>query len=135
MLSCIVEEVATATPWYWHAVGYGGQIVFGSRFYVQWLASEKKRRSVVPVVFWWLSLIGGLLTLAYAIYRLEGPFIMANIGGPPIYARNLWLIHKARRQPPAGSSPVAGLAGGAGDGPPGDVSPGDGSPSAGASTG
>lgn len=123
MLSCIVEAVATATPWYWHAVGYGGQIVFGSRFYVQWLASEKKRRSVVPVVFWWLSLIGGLLTLAYAIYRLEGPFIMANIGGPPIYARNLWLIHKARRQSAANSSPAAATTGGTPDGRPGDGPP------------
>ncbi|MFY9345406.1 MAG: lipid-A-disaccharide synthase N-terminal domain-containing protein [Planctomycetota bacterium] len=101
MFADLVETVQQATPWYWHAVGYGGQIVFGSRFYVQWLHSEKHRRSVVPVLFWWLSLVGGLLTLAYAIYKLEGPFIMANIGGPPIYARNLWLIHRARLLPPA----------------------------------
>ena len=100
MLADFVEIVQQGTPWYWHAVGYGGQIVFGSRFYVQWLHSERHRRSVVPVLFWWLSLVGGLLTLAYAIYKLEGPFIMANIGGPPIYARNLWLIRKARGVPP-----------------------------------
>jgi len=97
MLADLTEVVQNTIPWYWHAVGYGGQIVFGSRFYVQWLASEKHKRSVMPVVFWWLSLAGGLLTLAYAIYRLEGPFIMANIGGPPIYARNLYLIHRQRR--------------------------------------
>ena len=97
MIADFVETVQQATPWYWHAVGYGGQIVFGSRFYVQWVASEKHRKSVMPVVFWWLSLVGGLLTLAYAIYRMEGPFIMANIGGPPIYARNLWLIRRSRR--------------------------------------
>jgi lipid-A-disaccharide synthase-like uncharacterized protein len=107
MLATFVEATQDAVPWYWLAVGYGGQIVFGSRFYVQWIASEKHRKSVMPVVFWWLSLVGGLLTLAYAIYRLEGPFIMANIGGPPIYARNLYLIHKARRAqlptPPTGS--------------------------------
>jgi lipid-A-disaccharide synthase-like uncharacterized protein len=107
MLANLVDAAAESTPWYWHAVGYGGQIVFGSRFYVQWLASERHRRSVMPVVFWWLSLLGGLLTLAYAIYRLEGPFIMANIGGPPIYARNLWLIHKARRLPSPPASPPA----------------------------
>ena len=106
MLSEAVETVVASTPWYWHAVGYGGQIVFGSRFYVQWLHSERRKQSVVPVVFWWLSLIGGLMTLAYAIYKLEGPFIMANIGGPPIYARNLWLIHKARRLPPAAPPPA-----------------------------
>ncbi len=99
MLAEFAEAVAPATPWYWLAVGYGGQVVFGSRFYVQWLASEKHKRSVMPVVFWWLSLAGAVLTLAYAIYKLEGPFIMANIGGPPIYARNLWLIHKARSLP------------------------------------
>ncbi|MEO6593593.1 MAG: lipid-A-disaccharide synthase N-terminal domain-containing protein [Planctomycetota bacterium] len=97
MMTNVIEVVQPATPWFWHAIGYGGQIVFGSRFFVQWLASERRQRSVVPVVFWWLSLLGGLMTLAYAIYRLEGPFIMANIGGPPIYARNLYLIHKARR--------------------------------------
>lgn len=106
MLATVAEIVPDTVPWYWLAVGYGGQIVFGSRFYVQWIASEKHRRSVMPVVFWWLSLVGGLLTLAYAIYRLEGPFIMANIGGPPIYARNLYLIHKARRAQSAGPPPT-----------------------------
>lgn len=107
MLADLVEAASAATPWYWLAVGYGGQIVFGSRFYVQWLASEKHKRSVMPVMFWWLSLVGAVLTLAYAIYKLEGPFIMANIGGPPIYARNLWLIHKARNAPPAAPVPPA----------------------------
>ena len=107
MLAEVAQTVAQSTPWYWLVVGYGGQIVFGSRFYVQWLASEKHKRSVMPVMFWWLSLAGAVLTLAYAIYKLEGPFIMANIGGPPIYARNLWLIHKARGLPPSPSSPPA----------------------------
>lgn len=107
MLAEVAETVVAGTPWYWHVVGYGGQIVFGSRFYVQWLHSEKHRQSLVPVVFWWLSLLGGLMTLAYAIYKMEGPFIMANIGGPPIYARNLWLIHKARKLPPAPPAPPA----------------------------
>ncbi len=100
MLANLVDGVENTIPWYWSALGYGGQIVFGSRFYVQWLASEKKKQSVMPVVFWWISLLGALMTLTYAIYRMEGPFIMANIGGPPIYARNLYLIHKARRLPP-----------------------------------
>lgn len=106
MLATVIEGSSAGIPWYWHAVGYGGQIVFGSRFYVQWLASEKYKRSVVPVLFWWLSLVGAAMTLAYAIYVMEGPFIMANIGGPPIYARNLWLIHKARSVLPP-TSPTA----------------------------
>ena len=105
MLEHLVEVAAESTPWYWHAVGYGGQIVFGSRFYVQWRASEKHKRSVMPAMFWWLSLVGALLTPPYATYKLDGPFIMASIGGPPIYARNLWLIHKARYAPPAAPMP------------------------------
>jgi lipid-A-disaccharide synthase-like uncharacterized protein len=100
MLAHVVERASEEIPLLWHVIGYGGQIVFGSRFYVQWLASEKHKRSVMPVVFWWLSLFGAVLTLAYAIYIQSGPFILANIGGPPIYARNLWLIHKVRRAPP-----------------------------------
>jgi lipid-A-disaccharide synthase-like uncharacterized protein len=96
MLAHLMDGVQEATPWYWWVVGYGGQLVFGSRFYVQWLASEKRGQSVMPVVFWWLSLLGSVMTLAYAIYRLDPPFIMANVGGPPIYARNLWLIRKSR---------------------------------------
>lgn len=100
MIANIVDGVVESTPWYWWVMGFGGQLVFGSRFYVQWIASEKNKRSVMPVVFWWLSLVGGLMTLAYALYRMDPPFIMANLGGPPIYARNLWLIHKARGLPP-----------------------------------
>lgn len=105
MLANLVESAEQSVPLFWHVVGYGGQIVFGSRFYVQWLASERRKRSVVPELFWWLSLVGGLMTLAYAIYRLEGPFIMANIGGPPIYARNLVLVRRARRAALNGSPP------------------------------
>lgn len=93
---------ATTTPWYWWAIGFGGQVIFGSRFYVQWLVSEKQKRSVVPDVFWWLSLFGALFTLAYAIYRWDPVFILSNLGGPPIYARNLWLIRKHRALPAAG---------------------------------
>lgn len=105
MLSSIFIEAAEL-PRYWEVIGYSSQIIFGSRFYVQWLASEKRKESVVPVLFWWLSLVGSVLALSYAIAIASGPFIMANIGGPPIYARNLWLIHKARRQPPTPPAPT-----------------------------
>lgn len=106
MLATAIEGVEQGTPWGWLLIGYGGQLVFGSRFYVQWVASEKQRRSVMPVVFWWLSLAGALMTLTYAIYRMDGPFIMANLGGPPIYARNLWLIRKAQHPLPPPPTPV-----------------------------
>lgn len=97
MLAELVETTAPKVPVYWEVIGYAAQIIFGSRMYVQWLASEKRKQSVVPVVFWWLSLLGSLLALAYAIAIQSGPFILANLGGPPIYGRNLWMIYKARR--------------------------------------
>jgi lipid-A-disaccharide synthase-like uncharacterized protein len=105
MLLNLFDVSGEGTPWGWLALGYGGQLVFGTRFYVQWVASEKQRRSVMPVIFWWLSLAGGLMTLAYAIYRMDGPFILANLGGPPIYARNLWLIQRTKRSIEAGAPP------------------------------
>ena len=93
MLVDAVQEVTDpTTPWYWWAIGFGGQLCFGARFYVQWLASERARASVIPKVFWYLSLAGGLLVLTYAIYRVDPVFILAQIGGPLIYTRNLMLL-------------------------------------------
>jgi lipid-A-disaccharide synthase-like uncharacterized protein len=97
MLASLFEVAGESTPWGWLLLGYGGQAVFGTRFYVQWVVSERQRKSVMPVIFWWLSLLGSAMTLIYALYRWDGPFILANLGGPPIYARNLWLIHKAHK--------------------------------------
>ncbi|MBL8751930.1 MAG: lipid-A-disaccharide synthase N-terminal domain-containing protein [Planctomycetes bacterium] len=96
MLATLADGVAEATPWYWWVVGFGGQIVFASRFWVQWIASERARRSVVPISFWWLSIFGGVLSLAYAIYRLDPVFIVGQATGSLIYVRNLALINQAR---------------------------------------
>jgi lipid-A-disaccharide synthase-like uncharacterized protein len=101
MLATIFDGVSVEMAWYWAVIGYVGQIMFGSRIYVQWLASERHKRSVVPNIFWWLSLVGSVLNLIYAVYCWNGPFILGTIGGPPIYARNLWMIHKARTTPPS----------------------------------
>jgi lipid-A-disaccharide synthase-like uncharacterized protein len=81
----------------WLAVGLGGQAVFSLRFLVQWIQSEKKRRSVIPIVFWYLSLAGGLTLLSYAIHQKDPVFILGQATGVFIYTRNLQLIGRARR--------------------------------------
>jgi lipid-A-disaccharide synthase-like uncharacterized protein len=80
----------------WLAVGFGGQLIFTARFLVQWAVSEKKRESVVPVAFWWISLGGGLTLLAYAIHRQDPPFILGQGMGLFVYIRNLMLVSKAK---------------------------------------
>ena len=83
----------------WVGVGLLGQGLFSARFIVQWVASERRKQSVVPVEFWYLSLAGALITLSYAIYRLDPVFILGYLPGLFIYARNLWFIHKRPGQP------------------------------------
>lgn len=78
----------------WIFVGLFGQLMFSGRFIVQWIASERVRRSVVPVAFWYFSMAGGLVLLSYALYRRDPVFILGQSLGVFIYARNLWLIHK-----------------------------------------
>jgi lipid-A-disaccharide synthase-like uncharacterized protein len=83
---------------FWLAVGFLGQALFTARFLVQWLASEKKRNSVTPVAFWWLSLLGGAALLSYAIFRHD-PVIVTGQGlGLFVYVRNLMLVSEARRR-------------------------------------
>ncbi len=81
----------------WVVFGLVAQIMFTGRFLVQWLASERQRRSVVPASFWYLSMIGGVMLLAYALYRQDPVFILGQLFGVVIYSRNLWLIHRERR--------------------------------------
>lgn len=81
----------------WILVGLGGQMLFMGRFLIQWIASERARRSVVPVAFWWLSIAGAAVLLAYAIWRADPVFILGQSLGFGIYARNLALIHAERR--------------------------------------
>jgi len=81
----------------WILVGLGGQVLFMMRFLIQWIVSEKAHRSVIPVAFWWLSIGGAAVLLAYAIWRADPVFILGQSLGFLIYARNLWLIHAERR--------------------------------------
>lgn len=82
----------------WLIIGFAGQALFTMRFLVQWLYSEKKGRSLIPTAFWYFSLGGGLTLLSYAIYRLDPVFIVGQSTGVFIYARNLHLIMRERRQ-------------------------------------
>jgi lipid-A-disaccharide synthase-like uncharacterized protein len=80
----------------WLIVGLAGQLMFTARFIVQWLASEKAGRSVVPVAFWYFSIVGGLIVLAYGIRKLDPVIILGQLPGVVIYSRNLWLIRLAK---------------------------------------
>jgi len=80
----------------WVALGLLGQILFTGRMLFQWIASEKSRRSVVPTAFWWMSLAGATLLLAYFIWRKDVVGVLGQATGWLIYLRNLWLIHVPR---------------------------------------
>lgn len=80
----------------WLGVGFLGQLLFSSRFVLQWIASERARRSVVPVSFWLFSIAGGIVLLSYAIYRHDPVFIFGQASGLLIYIRNLMLIRSER---------------------------------------
>jgi lipid-A-disaccharide synthase-like uncharacterized protein len=81
----------------WLAVGFLGQACFSARFLVQWIASERRRQSVVPVFFWYFSVVGGLILLAYAIHRRDPVFVLGQAAGLVVYARNLYLIGRQRK--------------------------------------
>lgn len=84
----------------WLVVGFAGQLAFTGRFALQWLYSEYKKRSIIPVGFWYLSIVGSALLLAYAIYRQDPVFILGQSFGFVVYLRNLQLIarHKDKEQ-------------------------------------
>jgi lipid-A-disaccharide synthase-like uncharacterized protein len=97
-------------PACWQVVGFVGQGVFTARFLVQWAASEKKGDSVVPIAFWWLSILGGFSLLVYAIYRSDPVFIVGQGMGMVVYVRNLMLVsHKRRRDSDRMVGPVESL--------------------------
>ena len=78
----------------WVAFGLVGQMLFGSRFIVQWIASERKKSSYIPIVFWYLSLSGGIITAIYAIHIRDTVFTIAQCAGLLVYVRNLMLIYR-----------------------------------------
>ena len=80
----------------WLAIGFLGQGLFASRFWVQWIASERQKRSIIPTAFWYFSLMGGVTLFAYAIYREDPVFIVGQATGLLIYSRNLYFIFRER---------------------------------------
>ncbi len=89
-------------PWHftlhpWDAIGFAGQAMFFSRFLVQWIASERAKRSFVPTAFWWLSLAGGSISLVYAIGIHNPVFTLGQAAGLIPYVRNLVLVHRQAR--------------------------------------
>ena len=82
----------------WLGIGLLGQAMFSARFLVQWIASERLKRSVIPTPFWYFSIGGGLTLLAYAIYRRDPVFILGQGAGVFIYARNLYFVRRSARQ-------------------------------------
>ena len=82
----------------WLIVGFFGQGMFSMRFIIQWLQSERMKKSVIPVAFWYFSLAGGATLLAYAIHRRDPVFIVGQGAGLFIYGRNLYFIFRDRRK-------------------------------------
>ncbi|KUP92395.1 lipid-A-disaccharide synthase N-terminal domain-containing protein [Tritonibacter horizontis] len=99
MIEGILEffKVESTLELTWVIVGLGAQMMFSMRFVLQWWASEKEGRSVIPEVFWWFSIFGGLTLFAYALHRQDPVFILGQSLGVVIYARNLWLIYAEKR--------------------------------------
>lgn len=86
----------------WIVIGFVGQACFFGRFLVQWIASERAGRSVVPRAFWYLSIGGALIVLAYAIWRRDPVFIAGQSVGLVVYTRNLALLRREDREAAAG---------------------------------
>lgn len=95
--------------WLVLGVGFLGQALFSARFLVQWIASERSRKSVVPILFWYFSLGGGLTLFLYAAYREDPVFMLGQGFGLFVYARNLWLIRREKKAAERLSPPDARL--------------------------
>jgi len=116
----LVYTQQTHRPWYlrllnvtsafgviWVTVGLGGQVMFSVRMLVQWLASEKSRRSVVPVAFWWFSLMGALMMMVYFTWRKDIIGVLGQVTGLAVYLRNLYMIYAgSKRDVPVTADPA-----------------------------
>ncbi|HBF30692.1 lipid-A-disaccharide synthase N-terminal domain-containing protein [Rhizobium sp.] len=81
----------------WLVLGLVAQLLFSLRFIIQWLVSEKQKRSVIPSAFWWFSVFGGILLLAYGIHRGEPIIILGQAMGIVVYIRNLMLVYQGEK--------------------------------------
>ncbi|HZN58190.1 MAG TPA: lipid-A-disaccharide synthase N-terminal domain-containing protein [Planctomycetota bacterium] len=114
-----MQATVAATGWWgfqWdplYLLGFAGNLIFGCRFLVQWIASERKRQSVIPVSFWWLSIIGSLVQGTYFLIQREPVGILSSVPNSIVYVRNLQLVrrHKITVTNPPGvlGSPADGV--------------------------
>jgi len=81
----------------WLIIGLGGQALFSMSFLVQWYQSERQKKSVIPVEFWYFSIFGGITLFSYALYKQDPVFIIGQSTGLFIYSRNLYFINKERK--------------------------------------
>jgi lipid-A-disaccharide synthase-like uncharacterized protein len=93
-----------SNQFFWIGLGFFGQALFSMRFLVQWWASERRKKSVIPLAFWYFSLAGGATLLGYALYRQDPVFIIGQAAGLFVYSRNLLLIARERRAAAPGVS-------------------------------
>jgi lipid-A-disaccharide synthase-like uncharacterized protein len=84
----------------WAVLGFLAQALFSARFLIQWIVSERARRSVIPVAFWWFSIAGGALLFVYSLHRRDPVFIIGQGGGLFIYIRNVMLVLREQRGEP-----------------------------------
>ncbi len=92
IMHSLTQNISPETVWI--IIGFVGQSLFFMRFFVQWLASEKVGRSIIPNAFWYFSMLGGITLFAYALWRQDPVFILGQSTGLFIYARNLYFIRK-----------------------------------------
>ena len=81
----------------WLIVGLLGQVFFSARFIIQWIYSEVNKKSIIPLAFWFFSILGGVTLLVYAIHRRDPVFILGQTAGLLIYARNLYFIYREKK--------------------------------------
>jgi lipid-A-disaccharide synthase-like uncharacterized protein len=91
-----LQDVFVARLDWWVVLGFAAQALFTMRFLVQWIASERAGRSVIPLAFWLFSIGGGLLLLLYALYRKDPVFIAGQAFGVFVYLRNLYFVMRER---------------------------------------
>ena len=95
-IGAYLHEVFVLNLDWWVLLGFAAQAFFTMRFVVQWIASERAGRSVIPIAFWWFSIGGGLLLFVYALYRKDPVFIAGQAFGVFVYGRNLYFVLRER---------------------------------------
>ncbi len=105
-LDNFLQNLTSGEPTAWTFFGLTANACFAARFILQWITSERKGRSVVPLGFWYLSLLGGVMMLIYAIHVGKLPLVLGAMFTPFIAVRNLWLVRNHRRAVEAGDVPL-----------------------------